>query len=101
WPRTAVAFKFLHINQHFTCIEAHPTVLARPVGRDPALGVELAPPALHLVPARALQDEAQLGGVFALDESAHLAAEILVALRVVVGNCGRSTHVVAPLVSCA
>ena len=94
--RDAVALQLLEIDHHLAGIERHAAVLARPVGRDPAFLVELAPPVLHLAPARALQDEAQMRRIFALDEGADFAAEVLVAHRVVVRRGGRGAHAVAP-----
>jgi hypothetical protein len=64
--RDAVALQLFQIDHHLAGVERHATPLARPVGRDPAPLVELAPPILHLVPARALEDETQVRGILAL-----------------------------------
>jgi hypothetical protein len=93
----AVALQLLDVDHHLAGVERHAAPLARPVGRDPAPRVELAPPVLHVEPAGAVQKEAQLRRVLGLEPGADFAAEVLVGERVVVLRRGR--HAAAPVVS--
>ena len=80
--RDAPALHLLEEDQQFRRGEAHAAVLARPAGRDPALGRHAQVPGLVLGPAQAPRRVAQFGRVVRLDFGAHDCAKRLVRERV-------------------